>query len=778
MVDDIPEPNLPDPNKIDAVGNSINKVSESAKNAGESLKNMGSLAFGVQSAFDNMASGLDSTKLALTALTNAMSGVGISMTVNKGLTENQTTQFSLLSNAIIGARKAYDNLGSGIDASGINTFSKQIEYFTNTLGESKAGIGGLVSFAQSVFGQEVPKSVQTSVNAVKIYINNLAQSADNALKLQNAFLQLSGKTGNLNNVFAIAGPKLENINALLQTQTKMMNDAAVATGAAPEVIERYYSELGTIPGALQSMITNSSDAQNNTHMLTAAMKIAAGTGRNFEEVVADLRTAFIDYGITGEYALKFSTEISAVTQNLEVEFNTVRDALKSNAESFRMFVGEGDKASKMASGLADIMNHYASALKTTGLSGTASVDVMRNMTSQITQMDIAKKSFLSAQTGGPGGLMGAFQIDKMIRDGDIKAVFEKVRVQMQKQFGQIVTLDEAASSQSAAAQMTKQMQILKSGPLGQFARSDAEAQRILEGFKAVQEGRGGGELEKDLLSSTIDKGTAIQEKSYTVMNESRAHLEAIRKSADIGTLGFIQKSGLTAGVGSPLGHSDMLQNAAAERNRKQLKQTMFSAANIGSADLGNEYFSAMKNKAVTDTTGKSAVKSISDLQNSIKHIGDSFTGPAEQLKKVIGVGDVNQSNNQLKLLEDDIKKRKQALKNATGEERKKQLDIINKEEAQLKEASLFINKNPEVNLASATGKNKAMPAGVKVGMAANMAVGTPVMGSDSNDVRAPVKANLAPTKTDVNVHITGFCLKCKQEIDSNSQANGIAPQAK
>jgi hypothetical protein len=755
------DPNLPDPAKLQ-------EVTEASIDAAESLANLSSHANDTQDAFDFLDKTLGRVKTTFDRFDSTLGDFGVSLNVSKTLTEDQITQFSLLSAAVLGTRESYTSLAS-VDTSGLNTFTNQIKYISDELAHSKSGISALVNVAQSAFGTAIPKEIQGSLGAVQQFVLNLAQSADNALRLQNAYLQLSAKTGNLGNVFALAGDKLENINSLLQKHAQMMADAGAATGAPTEAIEKYYSELGAVPGALDSLVVSSADANEKTNMLTATMKVAAGTGRSFEDVVDDMKVAFRDYGLTGEQALKFTAQISSVSQDLGVELETVRGALRSGADAFKLFADSGASASNMATGLAEVMDRYSMALKSTGLNGTQALDVIKGMTGQISNMGIAQKSFLSAQTGGSGGLMGAFQIDKMMRDGDMKGVFEKVRQQMMKQFGTIVTVDEASKSQAGAAQMTRQMQILRQGPLGQFAKSDVEAERILEGFKAAQAGGGGG-LNPDIVKETMDKGTSVQEKSYTVMSDMRSHLEAIHKAADIGTLNFVQKSGLTAGAG--INVAGMTQNGAADRMSSGLRARMLSATNMSTDEVSNSAAAAMKQKLLLDTTGAAAVKAITEFRDSFKLVPDVIKGPTEALKKAIGMGDVNGAKSQIKLLEDSIKARK----STDASEVKAQTDMINN-------AKAFIAANdnaPAINLAQAAGNRKAAPASTRVGIAADratskasLAAGTTTGGGGTMD-----HAHLASSKSDVTVHVTGFCLKCKQEIDSASQKNALSPQGK
>lgn len=762
MADPTNPPTLPDPNNIEEIGTV-------AQQSAEQLGNLSDVAIQSQDSFNKLNNVVGESGSMFSSLSNMIEGVGISLNTTKAFTDNQVTQFALLSNAVLGARESYKSL-AGTDFSG---FRNQIDDLMKISLESPlspaaaAARNALEGVASSIGGKTADEISKMSVKSLGLLATSLLTSADNALKLQTGVISLAAKTGELGSVFDLGGQKLENINILLEKHAAMISGSIAATGAAPESVEKYYMALGSVPGALSAIVASSGDADDSVTMLTAAMKVASGSGRDFTDVVDDLKIAFRNYGMTGESALRFSAQIGDVTQKLGVELDIVKNALRSGSEAFKMFAHTGTGASQMASGLADIMSHYGTALESTGLQGTQAVDVIGNMTQQMGKMSIAQKSFLSQQTGGTGGLMGAFQIDKMLRDGDIKGVFEKVRMQMQKQFGQIVSVDEAAQSESAANQMTRQMTMLKQGPLGQFARSDQEAQSILEGFKAAQEGRGGGGINPDVLKDTMDKGTSVQEKSYSVMTDMRSHLEAIRRSSDVGTLSFLQKTGLTAGTGSGLKPGEMLQSEGANKSSEALRRNMTGATNMEAEQFQGSLADVTKNKKLIDTTGKNAVAALTGLTDSFRILPLSIKGITDSLQQAISSGDVEGTKSHIQRLEDNIKKLKATTDDTTV------LEQIGKQEEALSKAKEYWAVASTQTLGS-----DVMAPGAVLGAAANRSSGTATFaprgaaGGTGEVTNAP-----GVQKQDVTVHVTGFCIKCKQEMESGHQANGIAPQA-
>jgi len=688
----------------------LDALSISSAQSGDSLNNLGEFT--------------SNTKNAFNAFNTTLSAYGVSLNNSMALTEKQTTQFGLLSAAVLGARTSFNTLHN-IDVGGLNTFVDQIGYLTETFTDAKSGIGQLVNFAQQAFGRMVPQTIiSQGLSAVKNFVINLAQSADNALRLQNAYIQLSARTGNLSEVYAAAGPNLENLNTLLEKQTALVANAIKTTGLGPEVVQSYYAQLGTIPKALEATVTSSDSASETISLLTASIKIASGTGRNYVDIIEDMKVAFKDYNLTGEEALKFTSRMTEISNKFGTNLDVVRDSLRGTAGVFKMFGNEAEASSR-------ILNNYVGALQSTGLSGDAAVEVVTDMTRAIGNLGIAQKAFLSAQTGGPGGLMGAFQIEKMMREGKIDEVFEKVRTQMQKQFGQIVTLDDASSNPAAAAQMTKQMMILRQGPLGQFAKSDQEAIRILEGFKNRQERKTVTDLSSRIVQDNMSKGTLLQEKSYTELSRIRGILEGARGVADISNLGFMQKS-LTAGMGIEG------QLSEAQRKSKDNLSLFMTSSGVAGGATAQDYARDIKTRAPIADAGKRAASSITEFYKLFGDIPESMKAPLDALTQAMESGKIINKSTELQLKE-DVEKIKTDSKKLPGD------------------------------------YASSRSVGAAVSRATNISSLQRINLAPSNSFVTPSNGNNLEKLGDINVHVTGYCIKCKQEIEGGQQAAAVNP---
>jgi len=512
----------------------LDDITASGEQTATTIAKVDAAAAKAKSTFMSYEQTLIDTKEAIGSTTNAFDNFIETFQTTQKLSEQQVNQFNLVSTAILGVRTSFkelDNLkGAG--------FVSQIEFITETMRNTHSGISMLTDLITNQFGKAIPDSIKGSFSSLQAFAMNLAQSADNALKTRTEFLSLSAATGNLDKVYKVAGPGLKNMNELILRQKEMIGAASQATLLSTDQIEKYYSELGKVPVALESVVTGTSKSGTSMNMLTAAIKLSQGSGRAFTDIMHDLSTAFTEYGLTGESALKFSVRMGDVANNLGLDIKSVTSHLTTAASAFSRFVTAGESAYKMSEGLASITNEYVQALKLSGVTGTHSLEIVKNMTSAISGMSIQQKAFLSGQTGGPGGLMGAFQIEKMMREGDIKGVMKKIRAQMSGQLGKIVSHEDAEKSQGAAAQYTRQISLLQGGPLGKLAANVEDAERLLEAFTKGDTGID--ELKDSSLGKTLDKGTELQQSMATDLGVIRSVVETQQGLGDVTNLKLMQ----------------------------------------------------------------------------------------------------------------------------------------------------------------------------------------------------------------------------------------------
>ena len=545
------------------------------------------------------------------------------------LAAEHVTAFNNLGATVIKARGAFDGFSS-IDTSGINTFSahfKELKEMLSVGGD--VAIDAMEALKQKLAGMGVAPELITKAAAKGSaafigFAENMFASADRALASQSAFLQLSASTGNLGTVFNKTGDNLEGLTALMDMQNNMSKASGRATGSTAEQMTNYYMALGKIPGALQSVVSSGTGAGGTMSMLTATIKLAHGTGRAYTDVVKDLHSAFKDYNLVGEDALKFTARMSEVSNKFHIELDDVRTNLMGATSAFKNMTDAGAAAGKMTESMSSIMNNYVGRLMDAGATGAHATEMVNTYANAMAGLTIAQKSFISTQTGGPGGLMGGFKIEKLIKEGKTDEVQKLVQQTMEKQLGKIVTLDEAGKSQAAASQFEKQVLMLKQGPLGSMVKTDQDAYKMLDAMKAGKEGRKstfdpGGGLKADGLQSAMGKGTSLEERSTSLISDITNDVSAIRARLESTSLNAMQ--GLF--TAAPAGHGEELTSA-----QIALKKSRDDAARAsGAASQGLQDEMGLQNKAgsagiIKDKTKQYIKTDVNALSGDAGHIPD------------------------------------------------------------------------------------------------------------------------------------------------------------
>lgn len=473
----------------------------------------------------------------------------------EGVSDKAIESFAVFANAIRGATTAYEGFGlSAVTVS--KQFSGFVDAITNTSAfRAATDQAGFLSNAMKMVGMQVPYEIlNKGVAAVKAWAEAAFQNADNMIRLQNEYIKMSAVTGNLKEVLGKAKEDLSHMNDLVFKQSIMMNAASSATGVNAKEVATYYQTLAAVPGALDANIKGLSGQNTNMSMLTATIKLAHGTGREFKDVVEDLTKAYQEYGLTGERALQFTAKLTETSKELGIPFKEIQGSLEGLAAGFGSFVRAGESAFQVSEQLANITNRYVRELKEAGATNKEALKVSGEMIDNFKKLDVAQRAFLSQQTGGPGGLMGAFEIEKMLREGNVEGIREKVETTLKRQFGgRVVSLEEAAGSEQMARQRQMQMQMLTQGPLGAMFQTKESASWFLDAMSKGEKGEIPGlkELQSGdkALQDAVNTGNKIEEKSYTIFASMSADVEGMSRNLDILTLNSLQKSGFTAGAG-------------------------------------------------------------------------------------------------------------------------------------------------------------------------------------------------------------------------------------
>jgi len=216
-------------------------------------------------------------------------------------------------------------------------------------------------------------------------------------------------------------------------------------------------------------------------MLEGAIRVARGTTGDYKDVVNDLNLQFRQFGTTNEHALDLMTKTYDLSQRLGIGFKDVNEIISNVVKQFATL---GDNMSSSI----NLVGALTRALKDTGLGIEPTKAIIESITQSIGNMSLAQKAFMSQQTGGSGGLRGAFEVDMLMRQGKLDEVYKKMEQSLKGQFGRVTTLEEGSKSDTAAAELTRQVQFLTQGPFGAVVKNADQAYRLLEAFKTAGPG--------------------------------------------------------------------------------------------------------------------------------------------------------------------------------------------------------------------------------------------------------------------------------------------------
>lgn len=662
---------------------------------------------------------------------------------NGELSKELTTVFGLLSTAALGSQKAFQ--GQNFSGSNVNAFTDQISFLTSKITESNGGVAALKNIALSTFGAIIPNSIENTVGAVKNYIINLAQNADNATKLQSAMVSLAGKTGGLGEIYKKAGPTLANMNSLLYAQQDMMNKTATSTHLGTEEIRGYYMQLGSIPKALNETVKHGEAGNSTISMLTATIQAAKGSGREYSEIIDDMHKAFKVYGITGEDALKFTLRFNEISNKFGIDLEDVKSGLMGAAGSLGVYADAGEHAAKMSEGLAAVMNEDLGKLMDAGMTGKGATDAIQQRIKSMSELGLAQKAFMSSQTGGPGGMRGAYQIEQMLRDGRGDEVLKKQMDTIKRLMGgRIVTLQEAQSSDVDAAQMTKQIAFLKQGPMGAMVKNDQDAFKMFDAMRGVKSKelseKSGEKLGESVIKDSVDMGTRFQEKTATEISRVRSILESMQNLGGISNKDLLEQKFTASGQGEEgkLRAEMLAARAKGGAASTELKAKFKEPDEL--ADKGGVYTAEAVNMGLTVVNdiknllgiGK---KSSIDTKSDLDEIQDEISAKRENAKS----------------MKNDMEKQKALLE---IEENQKNLNSMR--------SSSYNYSSPNSLLGNL---NKLQTSGV-VSNQTNATQGNN-SGTSSNPIEVNVSKNSPTGKFIINVQVDA------QEV--NNQSNGIAP---
>jgi len=418
----------------------------------------------------------------------------------------------------------------------LNELKGRFSNAKDTIGSLITTIPGLSAAFQKASGGNLSSMLGQSAKSGIELLQRFAEKADSARRAETAFMQIAAASGQLGKAFTGAAVDSTKLQTGLLQMASLTQNLAITTGLLPEKLAEMAAMFGkTIPGALDQTIVAAGGINN----FDAVLRLAAGSGRSFNDILDDLKTAYDELGLSGEKALKFTALISETSNALGIRLTDVESTLKTVAANFR-YIGDNTEAATRA------MARFVPALRETGLSAKASSDLVAGMINNVKNLEIGTKAFISARSGGPGGLQGAFQIEKLMREGKMDEVMKMVEGTLKKQIGgKIVSLQEASQSPELAAQRFKQQAMLKSGAFGGLAKNDEEASRILDAMATgASFSKETGNIIKsgqDAMAEQISRGNSIQERNASALDASIVFLDRIATASDIQAMNIVKK---------------------------------------------------------------------------------------------------------------------------------------------------------------------------------------------------------------------------------------------
>jgi hypothetical protein len=466
-------------------------------------------------------------------------------------------------------------------------------------------------------------------------------SADNSLRLQNAMFQLTMQAGDAKDLFTGIdkltdgmSEGFQNIGDVMAKFNTVLESGSNALGGNQELAAKYMAEINRMPGGFKAIIAPLEIAGQKTNILTASIQYAVGAGRKQEEVFADMSKAMAEYSISGGDALRFSARMTEVANDMGAQFKDVQSALHGAIDEFKMFVNNGADATKMTQGMADSMKNYVQELVAVGVPAQNAVEMFKNYSARIKDMNMGQQAFLSTMSGGGGGLRGALKVQEDIAKGNFDKIRGEVETTIKRLSGPLITREEGMKSEAGAQQYVRQMQILQQGPLGSMAKSPGEADSLIRALKEGTKLPTEAKKPEEVLADTMKRGEDWQKRSYTQLTEINKNLQNMSFRAGNANLATTQQmftgagaSSIAGGSGTGAGISPGSQErlAASQRaintsdpNSQLFKQTAEAVKNLPAtfSDAWKSFKEAIGsgNKETTQAANDKMLAAIKDQQ--------------------------------------------------------------------------------------------------------------------------------------------------------------------
>lgn len=518
---------------LESAGSAVSLFKNAAMSFGESAVNF----------MKNMVSSGKDTASAADMATKAASGLSTAVSVIAGVAETN----------IIG-----DLSGMLKDA---NTNTVQLSQSTQELFNLFQNTPKLGDFIKE---NKMAQKFMTNTQAVM-------KSAEDIPRVRSYLLESAAAGGQLNEMLGdMSNIDMSNLNEQVKNSAQNM---VVYAGTIGTTTEKYMRLYGSLQKEVPNFLTNQKVKVGDQDLTEtqAAMVLAEGTGRSTDNLKSRISELGKTFNMSGQSTLEYIAKLSQANDEFKIGIDSIDAFAKKNIDSLAYLSDKGDNSILT-------LNRMMKGFQDTGLSAKQSAELIGDMTSGIAKMDMAQKGFLSSQTGGAGGLRGAFEIEGLLREGKTNEVMQKIEENIKKNFGgKIFSLKDAKESDYGASQFMTQREMLKSGAFGIQVQDDAKATRILEamanGFKAEASDMGGA------FEKYAGAGKTVMESNVTSFSTANMvlELEKFENGLRNTNLYFDKIGGLSSQNRQLLNEINKeTQNRSGEKNRKDNR-----AGNVG-----------------------------------------------------------------------------------------------------------------------------------------------------------------------------------------------------
>lgn len=486
-------------------------------------------------ALEDFYTSLEKNKTATDSLNTSLGDLGVALL-------SLNTSFDAADASV---NKFYTDFGKGLDSSsrGFGSFKTSWEDLKTTINSltpdalgpamgKLAQLGDSLGIPASQISDAAEKGIQSLTKLIGGYISSASAQQDFA----NGLYESAAATGSLTNQFDVqidTNTKMSDVFDKLRLKQRAFNDEIEAlqtiTGASAQDLTKLYVTLQKMPAqfdktgtAIHAMDQSIEGANGQSYSaMDAITKLASVTGQSMGEVTDIITDTISKSNLSFEQSVEYVARMSDVSNKLGVNFSVVKDYLADVAGAFG---GLGNQTESAAKSFTSMMDR----LTQTGVSTDRAKDIIMRFTDQVKSLNIVQESFLSRSAGGPGGLQGGYRIVKMLEEGKYGEVAKMAEDSLKKMMGRrLVTRDEAAQSESAAAQYTKQVMLLKQGPLGSFVKNDQDAYKFLDMMsKGLTPTKESFSAASDLVSHAMVTGADIQKENTTALNQLTIALQS------------------------------------------------------------------------------------------------------------------------------------------------------------------------------------------------------------------------------------------------------------